>query len=255
MKGMSTSTITVILVRTKHPENVGSVARVCANMGCQDLILVDPRHDGIQAAQPLATSQGRHLLETMRIEPDLVSALSGCHAAYAVSARVGGWRKIVQLPEQAAQTIMTSTSAGRRIGLVFGPEDKGLTNQEIELCGPIISIPTIQGTASLNLSQAVLVVLYECFKLAPLEDKRRLPVENGRHVTHRELHTLYGAMKSALQDIDFLKSEHADYFMMPLKRFMNRLSLREHEYNLLMGICRQIRWMASSRAESDESDP
>ncbi len=214
---MSTYSITVILVRTKYPENVGSVARVCANMGCQDLILVDPRHDEIQAAQPLATSQGRHLLETMRIEPDLDSALSGCHAAFAVSARVGGWRKIVQLPEQAAQSIMTSTSAGRRIGLVFGPEDKGLTNQEIELCEHIISIPTVQGATSLNLAQAVLVIVYECFKLVPLEGKRRLPVENGRFITHAELHTLYRAMKSALQDIDFLKSENADYFMMPLK--------------------------------------
>jgi tRNA/rRNA methyltransferase len=189
----------------------------------------------------------------MRIMPDLESALDGCHSVYAASSRVGGWRKTVLLPEQAARRIQEDTSAGRKVGLVFGPEDKGLNNREIEVCGPIVSIPTVEGAASLNISQAVLVILYECFKLAPLEGKRRLPVEHGRFITHAELHKLFGAMKSALEDIDFLKRENADYFMMPLKRFMNRLALREHEYKLLMGICRQIGWLARSKAGRDGS--
>jgi len=251
---MNTGNISVVLVRTKHSENIGAVARVCANMGVSDLALAEARAFNPQPAQALATAQGRPVLESMRIMPDLESALDGCHSVYAASSRVGGWRKTVLLPEQVAQRIQEDTSAGRKVGLVFGPEDKGLNNREVEICGPIVAIPTVEGAASLNLSQAVLIVLYECFKLTPLEDKRRLPVEHGRFITHAELHKLFGTMKSALQDLDFLKGENADYFMMPLKRFMNRLALREHEYNLLMGICRQIGWLARSRANRSEPE-
>jgi len=136
------------------------------------------------------------------------------------------------------------------VALRFGPEDKGLANAEIEQCSEVVSVPTAPGAWSLNLSHAVLILLYECFTFKPSGLKRKLPVDTDDLTTQAELHLLFKTMQQALQAIDFLPEQNTDYFMMPLRRFFGRMHLRRYESNLLMGICRQVQWIAGQSSSS-----
>ncbi|WP_028575886.1 RNA methyltransferase [Desulfonatronovibrio hydrogenovorans] len=236
--------VSVILVRPKYPENIGSVARACINMDCPGLILVSPRDFDLDRAAPLATARGKKLLEQALVVDNLKQALTGFHRAYATTARLGKWRKGILTPWEAGAQIMDLESGPARSALVFGPEDTGLLNEEVELCSHILSIPTSRDAWSLNLAQAVLIVLYECFKQVPVTDSRRIKPGDSRLITMEENRVLHQNIQEALLEINFLQPDNPDYFMMPLKRFMSRADLRLHEFNLLMGICRQIRWMA-----------
>lgn len=236
--------IAVVLCRPKYSENVGSVARACINMGCSRLIIAGSQTFDPQRAAPLATSRGAELLRSTEHYPNLEQALKGFHRVFATSARVGGWRKGVFLPWQAAQEIMHPETLDQDTALVFGPEDKGLANHEIELCPRIISIPTTSQAWSLNLSQAVLLVLYECFKHVPAARTRHIPSWDSPPVTQEQMQLLHQNIQETLLLIDFLQPDNPDYFMLPLKRFLAKTGIRQHEFNLLMGICRQIKWMA-----------
>lgn len=236
--------LTVVLCRPKLSENIGSVARVCANMGCPNLTLIAPRAYSPETAHSLATSQGEEILNESKVHADVHQALAPMHRVYATTARTGGWRKRILLPDQAAAQIVDELESGLHVALLFGPEDKGLANAEIEQCSELVSIPTAAGAWSLNLSHAVLILLYACFQRKPSDLKRRLPKDSKDLATQAELRLLYETMQDTLQRIDFLHNQNADYFMMPLRRFLGRMHLKRYEYNMLMGICRQVQWMS-----------
>lgn len=241
--------VSVILSRPKYPENIGSVARACVNMGCSSLILVNPLNFDMDKASPLATSKGKALLENAVICKNLREALSGFNRAYATTARLGKWRKAVLTPWEAAAGVMDQKQGPASSALVFGPEDTGLLNEEVELCTHIVSIPASSDAWSLNLSQAVLIILYECFKHVPAALTGSIRAEDSRLITLEEARALQENIRETLLEISFLHPDNPDYFMMPLKRFMARKDLRIHEFSLLMGICRQIRWAAGEREE------
>ncbi len=250
--------ISVVLSRPKYPENIGSVARACVNMGCTSLILVDPRNFDMDKAAPLATTKGKQLLDKVLIHADLKQALKGFNRAYATTSRLGKWRKGILTPWEAAEKIMDQKSGPVSSALVFGPEDTGLLNEEVEFCSHIVSIPASNEAWSLNLSQAVLIILYECFKRVPATSAVKPGFEDSRFITMEESMVLQQNIREALLKISFLQPDNPDYFMMPMKRFMAGTDLRLHEYNLLMGICRQTIWAARGgpkRAPSTKADP
>jgi tRNA/rRNA methyltransferase len=237
--------LAVILFRPKYSENIGSVARACLNMGVSNLIIVDPYDFDMDKAFPLATVHARHVLEGARVVGTLAEAVEGFTSVYGATARTGGWRKGLMSPESVAEVVDERLRDGGRIALVFGPEDKGLTNEETSVCSGLLIIPTsLQGT-SLNLSQAVLVVLYECFKKSLGEPFRPGPPEE-RPATVREQEGLFESLQDVLQAINFLKDGNPDYRMLPVRRFFSKINLRRNEYNLLMGVCRQIQWFVKN---------
>ncbi len=241
--------ICVILCRTKYSENIGSVARACVNMGCSEMILVDPKELDLNKALPLATPKGKHVLERAKVVSNLSLALEDFNKVYGTTARVGGWRKRVLLPKQAAVQIAEDVKEGRRVAIVFGPEDTGLLNEEIEQCGQLITIPTDPGAWSLNISQAVLIILYECFNKISYHkwNKRNLEKDLTQYATHKDLELLYESIKQVLKEIDFLIPQNPDYFMLPIKRFIHRINLKKNEFNMLMGVCRQLLWYFNKR--------
>ncbi len=240
----------VVMVGTKFSENVGSAARAMANMGVGELVLAAPRGYDEARALSLATPKGAAVLRNIRVEPDLAAALAPYAKVYATTARTGGWRREVATPAQVVaemHEVMAEGEAGR-VAVVFGPEDRGLTNEEIEVCGQVVTIPTVDDASSLNVAQAVLVLCYEVFKSRPGKPFR--PAGAGgesRLATHAEQEALFAAMQEALTVIDFLKGDNPAYWMLPVRRFLQRMRLRRREVNLLMGVCRQVLWMASLR--------
>lgn len=250
---MPSPNLRVVLFRPKYAENVGSVARAMLNMGASTLILVDPRDYDMERAAPLATTHARHLLEGAKIVGTLAEALAGASLAIGTTARTGGWRKGLSTPAKAAPEILERLRDGGEVALVFGPEDRGLTNAETSLCDQLVTIPAHPDCTSLNLSQAVLILLYECYQQSltrPFEPKGP-PIE--RDVSFEERQALFANMEAALSDIDFLKDQNVEYWMMPVRRFFSRFRLRKNEYNLLMGVCRQVRGVAA-RAQNASKD-
>lgn len=255
--------LAVVLVRPRFPENIGMTARACANLGCSNLIVVDPERWDLEKSAPLATHQGMRLLREVVIRPDLQTALADRHLAIGATARLGGWRRGILTPEQAAAELAGGLRREARVALVFGSEDTGLCNHDLEMCTHTAHISTVPEAGSLNLAQAVLLMLYECSKLRALDKEENTPADqNGedgdkraqapaprqkpvtrtesRLATIQEYETLFALLKQTLLTVDYLPPENPDWFMQPLKRFVRKAKLRRHEFSMLMGVCKKI---------------
>lgn len=220
-------------------------ARACANMGVRGLVLVDPERWDYDKAAPLATGKGIEVLADIRVYGTLAEALDGHVRAFGLTARTGGWRQEVTTPRKAAEKAAGSLRDGGSVALVFGPEDRGLENLEVDLCTDLVTIPTAPGATSLNLAQAVLVMVYECFT-ASLEhayhpDQHPRGKKTSRQATVREQELLFATFRETLREIAFLPEDNPEWFMQPLRRFFRRAVLRKHEFDIFMGICRHIR--------------
>ena len=250
----------VVLVNTRFPENVGMAVRACANMGCPELTLVTPERWIPEKAAPLATPKGLPLLEKVRLMGSLEEATGDCHLIVATSARVGGWRRAIQRPDEAAAAIRDTLARGERAAIVFGSEDRGLENGHIEHCHHIVTIPTF-GASSLNLAQSVLVMLYACagaVRRAQAGQCACVPAAPAREdmapggITGADTERLMAALKDALTRLDVLHGDNPDYFLLPWRRLFARARLRRHEYDALMGLCRQVRAKVPLKERRDE---
>jgi len=234
--------LAVVLFRPKYPENIGSAARACLNMGVTRLIVVDPYNFDMDKALPLATAHARHVLEGARIVETLAEAVEGFTSVYGTTARTGGWRKGVMNPSALADVVDERLRDGGKVAIVFGPEDKGLTNAETSVCSGLLTIPTSSEGTSLNLAQAVIVVLYECFKRSLGTPFSPAGPPEDRPATVREQEALFENLRNTLLAVDFLRAGNSDYWMLPVRRFFSKINLRRNEFNLLMGVCRQVQW-------------
>ena len=208
----------IIMVGTKFPENIGMAAR--------------------------AWAKGEPLLDAIEVKPTLGDALAPNVLTFGTTARTGGWRRGLLTPEQAAGEIAPLLHEGSRVAIVFGCEDRGLSNADIEQCQRLVTIPTAGEASSLNLAQAILILTYECMKAVSRVDPQPSlgndPGQQSRRITHEEQALLYARLKETLLAIDYLKSDNPDYFLMSLRRFLGKSGLRRHEMDMLMGICRQV---------------
>jgi tRNA/rRNA methyltransferase len=230
--------VSVVLNKPRYPENIGSAARAACNMGIDRLVVVSPENCDLSRVLTLATHAAGHVIEEMLYYEDLQSALSPFNFVVGTTARLGGERqKVVSPAEMARQLIPISRE--NRIALLFGPEDRGLTNEEIRLCHLLVNIPTAR-FASLNLAQAVMVLCYEVFTANSTPPG---------HYTHRmatraELDGMYEQVKDILIRINYIQSQNPDYWLNKLRRFFTRIQLQAVDVSIIRGICRQINWYA-----------
>lgn len=246
--------LTIVLFRPKFSENVGAAARACANMGVSRLVVVDPPAFDLDRARPMATSKGGLLLDKLEIVPTLAEAVAGAQMVFGTTARLGGWRTAILSPEQAAASARDVLAADGGVAVVFGPEDAGLSNQETQLCAHLINIPTAGEATSLNLAQAVLVVCYEIFKATQGLANAPIGPTPSRTVSHAEREALFANLRRMLLTIDCIKPDNPDYWMLPVRRLIERVGLKRKEFNLLMGICRQIDWAVATGGKKDRAD-
>lgn len=230
--------LAVVLNRPHHPENIGSAARAACNMGIQQLVVVNPENFDLDRALTLATHAAAGLVTNMSRCDDLATALAPFNYVVGTTARLGGERQRVTTPSQMALQ-MVPLSQQNRIALLFGPEDRGLTNEDIRLCHLLVNIPTAE-FSSLNLAQAVMVLCYELFKVSLPEPK----AGTARLASRLELDGMYDQIKDILVRINYIQPENPDYWMNKLRHFFSRLQLRAGEVSIIRGICRQVNWYA-----------
>ncbi|MFV0422291.1 RNA methyltransferase [Oleidesulfovibrio sp.] len=245
--------VAVVLVSPRFPENIGMVARACANMGVSELVVVAPERWNLEKSIPLATPKGVPVLENVRLTDTLEEALAPYTAVFGTTARTGGWRRQILSPESAAPLVQNEIAAGGKVAFVFGREDRGLTNEETEICSRLVTIPTSEAS-SLNLAQAVLILLYECFKLSDTRPFHKDGGSTSRLVTHKEQEVLFATLQETLLAIDYLRDDNPEYFMLPVRRFMQKTSMRRHEFDMLMGVCRQVKRLVRIAGENVPQD-
>ena len=238
----------IVLVETRFPENIGAVARASANFGNAPLHLVQPERWDKEKAIPLATKQGIELLDCIKIHENLAKAISHTNFCMGTTARIGGFRREVLTPRDCAKEIVQHLELGEKVALIFGPEDRGLENSHLELCQRLVCIPTAPSCSSLNLAQATLLILYECFLLIPKE-KHKVKKDKGalsRRITNDERALLHHNIKIALTHLKVIQGDNPEYFFLPMARFLDKADVRRHEMDFFMGMCRQINKLSIS---------
>ncbi|HQR11859.1 MAG TPA: RNA methyltransferase [Casimicrobiaceae bacterium] len=228
--------IRIVLVRTRHPGNIGATARAMLTMGLDRLVLVAPAR--FPDAEAVALAAGADIvLDAARVVPTLDEALAGCALAIGLSARPREFAGRVLALRDAAREAVAHT-AGGDVALVFGTEMSGLSNDELARCGVAATIPANEGFASLNVAAAVQVAAYE------------LRVTSGAgHVwsaprfpaaTHDEIESLYAHARKTLTALRFLKPDNPRRLLPRLRRLFGRAQLEREEVNILRGILARV---------------
>jgi tRNA/rRNA methyltransferase len=240
--------VSVVLVGTSHPGNVGAAARAMKTMGLRDLRLVAPRFADIAArdeAVAFASGAADVLGAVCRFDR-LADAIADATLAVAVSAEPREFGPPPQPPEVAARDALAVLTAdpAHRVAFVFGAERTGLSIAEVQACGALASIPASPAYASLNLAQALQVVAY-CVRRAALEATAARPGGGATPATP-DLAGLASAgavagclehLEETLRAVGFLDPAHPKKLMPRLRRLALRARLRTEEVDLLRGIC------------------
>jgi len=235
--------IAIVLVGTRYPENIGAAARAMLNMGFERLILVNPQNYDLARINKMATHAAAVVVEKLEVFDNLEDALADFNYVVGTTARLGGQRKVVGSPARLAQKLVP-LSAHNRIAILFGPENRGLSNVDIRSCQTLVNIPTAK-FSSLNLAQAVMVVCYELFRYSLDKPGEFAPRLANQH----ELGAMYDQLKDVLMRISFIDPDNPDYFMNNLRHFFGRMQLRAKEVQIIRGLCRQVDWYGKKRYE------
>ena len=246
--------VIVVLHRPRHPGNVGAVARALANFNCQGLRLVDPQCvlDGEARAR---AKHGRELLMAAPIHADLSEAVADGGWVVATSGIAGsaalGYLRHPLAPWEFTEALLTRGQRNRPGGpvlLLFGPEDSGLNSDELALAEAVVTIPTNPAYPVLNLSQAVVVMLYEL--------SRALAVEGGRwpfgspdqwrakpapRTSYRQRSRLVHRVQTIASRVAY-RSHKLPRVQVMLRRLMARADPSLWDYHTLMGLCRRLEY-------------
>ncbi len=233
--------VAIVLYRSRYPENIGAAARGMRNMGLERLVVVNPENCDLSRILKMATHGAMDVVENMQVYDDLEEALSAYSFVIGTTARLGGQRLVVQSSANFAKKL-APICVNNQVAILFGPEDRGLTNEDIRLCHRLVNISTAE-LSSLNLAQAVLIICYELRRYRSSEGEVFVPRLANRH----ELDGMYAQLKDILVKISYIQPENPDYFMNSIRQFGTRLRLRAKEVSIIRGICRQIDWYGQKR--------
>jgi len=228
--------ITIVLVESQIPENIGAVARAMHNMGIRHLVLVHPKNCDLSRVFKTATGTSIDVIEEMTVSDDFLSAIGPFQYVVGTTARLGAHRPAMTTPRGLALELIP-ISQHNRVAILFGPEDRGLSNEQLRYCHTIVTIPAA-AFSSLNLAQAVMVVSYEIFLAGCEKNVSPLP----RLANKFELEGMYHHLKDVLLKIGFVNPQNPEHWMLNIRRFLSRIPLRAREVRIIRGICRQMDW-------------
>lgn len=247
--------VRIVLVDTSHPGNIGASARAMKTMGVSDLALVRPRRFPSDEATARA-SGADDILARATVHATLADAIADCGFVVGASARLRSVEWPTVDPRTCAETIWREVY-GNRVAIVMGPEQSGLTNEDLGRCQQLVHIPTQPEFGSLNLAMAVQVLCYE-LRMArrprPVPDivagrrERDDPACGGSQpnrvdevrgaplATAAELEGFHAHLERVLTDAGFLRPDHPRQLKLKLRRIFHRAALDTNEVNILRGM-------------------
>lgn len=234
----------VVLVEPQDDINIGTAVRAGRNFGISSTRLVDPAEadpDRIAISAP----RSEDLIDEIEHYDELVDAIDDCVLTLGLTARrrTANWR--VLEPRQAAREVVQASREGR-VGLVFGREDRGLSNQQLDRCQAVVTVPTNPDYSSLNLGQAVSIMLWEVFRASQDIETRGEGLEDVDVQSEFDpaeaggLERMFDQAEEALEAIDFFKAETNEHIMRTLRSVFFRAELDERELAIWMGVFSEI---------------
>ena len=233
----SLANIRIVLCRPIYGGNIGAVCRVMANMGLSDLTLVNALNINWDEAHKMACAAD-DLLANRKSATAIEEAAADCVLVVGATARPGLYRQHATTPRECAPLILDTAQSGK-VALVFGPEDNGLNNIELESCNRLIQIPSATKYRSINLSHAVMICAYELFitsgTFAPA-------LEKSPDADTRMKERMFAMWEDMLLRTGFMEPDKARHMMLGVRRIFSRGKLTEDDVRILMGIARQTLW-------------
>lgn len=239
--------VRIVLVNTSHTGNIGSVARAMKTMGLKDLYLVDPVSKPDSHASALAAG-ATDVLGSAIIVDTLDKAIADCGLSIATSARSRTLSWPMLDPRECGQKVVTEAHQ-HKVALVFGRENSGLTNEELQQCQFHVHIPANPEYSSLNLAMAVQTLSYEV-RMQFLEtqnqqyDDAEVEYPNGE-----QLEGFYEHLEATLKHSGFIVEKHPGQVTTKLRRLFNRARPESHELNILRGVLSSIQKLPKSTQE------
>ncbi len=248
--------IRIVLVEPAGPRNVGATARVMKNMGLRHLVLVNPQCDpGDEEARRMAV-HGADILATASTVATLPEALIGCERAIATTGRLHRQDQPLELPETALPWLLPPVPQDSfAAALVFGPEDRGLSNDELVYAQRWVRIPASADYPSLNLAQAVAVCSYLLHRLALAEALGdAFPpatwAATGSSAPLDQLEGFYQDLETLLLKIGYLYPHTAPSRMAKLRHLLHRAGPDPAELAMLRGVLRQVNWAVDTTSQT-----
>lgn len=237
-----------VLVEPTEPGNIGSAARAMKNMDFNNLCLVNP--PSLTDDAKLFAHNAKDILGSSKIFSSFKDALSDKHYVAGTSRRTGRKRGAFIPVEEGTQRLFEIAQTNR-VAVLFGREDRGLFNDEVEDCGFLMTIPANKKHPSLNLAHAVMIIAYELSKAGIKaseskgndDDESLLFAPAPQFMEQAELSVLYGRIEKSLQLIEYIQPDD-EYqhkkIMQNLKHCLGRAGLSEWEFNMFHAICGHI---------------
>ena len=239
----------LILVRPKNPENIGASARIACNFGIEQLTVVAKEAPNQERMLKMATHKAAHMIENLQLVEDTGTAAAPYHFIVGTTARQGRHRVLEKAPHAVmSQLAPLLSGSSHRVALMFGPEDSGLTNDDLDFCQFTSTIPTAD-FSSLNLAQAVAI---HCYELSMSLGKVTESVNEEQYANSYELEGMYQHIEQALTKTTFIRHVNKIYWMRNIRHFLSRTRIKKKEASLIRGACRKFLWY-SGKEEQHES--
>lgn len=230
--------LSVICIRPQGSANIGAIARVMANFGLDDLYLVAPECPVDDQSYRMAC-HGDGVLRRARVVDALDPLLPRFHGLIGTCGRSDTSAFGTPHTPAAAAAAVRPLADRNPLAVVLGPEDHGLSNEELKLCRWIVRIPTASTYASLNIAQAAAILLYE---LCARPDSAAPPAVLFRPASDAEMEAFYRQLRDLLLDVGFLHTDNPERIMYTLRRLLGRSGPDRRELKILRGIVRQAAW-------------
>jgi tRNA/rRNA methyltransferase len=241
--------VRIVLVQPAGSRNVGMIARVMKNFGLCQLMLVQPQCQHLDEEARHMAVHAADVLEAAQVVSSLVEALQGCQRAIATTARARALTPDLETPRAALPWLLETVSELTTSALVFGPEDRGLSNDELSHAQRFVSIPSSSSYPVLNLAQAVAVCCYELYQCQLDQTEGSLPAQPISQpgltlpaASIEQIEGFYQQFEAILLRIGYLYPHTADSRMQKFRRLFGRSSLSVEEVAMLRGILSQINW-------------
>ena len=235
---LETNLINIVLVDTIHPGNIGSVARAMKTMGLQRLSLVNPRVFPSGESTALA-GNATDVLENAIIFDSIKDAIKDSTFVYATSARDRSIQWPIMNAEQAANDICNEVNSKKEVSIIFGKEDRGLTNEELELANKLIEIPANPEYPVLNLAMSAQIICYEILKASSDDTNREW--RDYPEVNSNQLQRLIDHFIETAVDIDVIDPDNPKKIISRIKRMFTRLQPDEMEASFMRGFLSGIK--------------
>ena len=229
--------VQIVLVETSHPGNIGSVARAMKTMGLQNLVLVKPRNFPSKEAFVLS-GNAQDLIEQAVVVNTLDEAIKNCTNIYATSARTRSISWPIITAEMAGIEINKLVKEGTKVSIIFGREDRGLTNEELQKANKHILIPSSEDYPVLNIAMSVQVIAYEIFKNADIEVD--INWQDYPELNSEELSMLIDHFIDTSYKLNLFDEDNAKKILVRIKRMFTRLKPDKMEGNFLRGFLTRI---------------